>query len=200
MYREVQRMDEYSIIAPPFTLKFREMIKKELEDYNRWFLSQILERIVILEKAVQSTQGFEDWKADYRPESLDKLGEWFAGQVTKRRRTEEETKEIYAKAPDWFKAVEISDWELTNRTFSIAIDIGMYVSQVFLKSNPSLSWEHTTKGSKRWVDYGQPVLKGFGADVFNPTRMIVTLAYGIAHGKKSGTSLRELYEIWKKFI
>ena len=193
-------MHEYPIIAPPFTLKFREMSKNELEDYNRWFLSQISERISILEKTVQCTRGFEDWKADYGPESLDKLGEWFAGQVAKRKRTEEEIKKMYAKAPDWFKAVEIGDWELTNRTFSIAIDIGMYVSQVFLKDNLGLSWEHTTKGSKRWVDYGQPVLKGFGIKVFNPTRMIITLAHGIAMGKETGTRLRQLYEIWKKFI
>lgn len=193
-------MYDYPIIAPPFTLKFREMSKNELEDYNRWFLSQIPERIAILEKTVQSTRGFEDWKADYRPESLDKLGEWFVCQVAKRKRTEEETKKIYAKAPDWFKAVEINDWELTNRTFSIAIDIGMYVSQVFLKNNPGLSWEHTTKGSKKWVDYGQPVIKGSGIKVFNPTRMIVTLARGIAMGKDNGASLRRLYEVWKKFI
>lgn len=193
-------MCEYPVIAPPFSLKFKEMTKKELKDYNKWFLAHIVERIAILERIVKCTPGYEDWEADYLPESLYKLGEWFAHQVEKRKLSKEEMKEIYTKFPDRFKLVKIDDWELTNRTFSIAIDIGMYLSQVFLKNIPTLSWQHTTEGSKRWIDYGQPVLAGFGSDVFNPTRMMITLAHGIASGDWSGNRLKNLYEIWENIV
>lgn len=193
---------DYKIIAPPFTLRFKEMNKQELVAYNKWFLGQIPERIETLTAAVRCTPGFQDWQADYTPESLDRLGEWFAKQVETRKQTEEEKQEIYDRAPTWFRTVEISDWELTNRTFSLAMDIGMYLALVFLKNVPGLTWFHTTKGSKNWVDYGQPVLEGFKrfkGDVFNPVRMMVTLAYGLARGSRSSGGLRELYEIWKKF-
>ncbi len=190
-------MSEYRIIAPPFTLEFRKMSKQELCDYNAWFLAQIPERIVMLEEAVNNTRGFENWKADYTPESLDLLGEWFARQVETRERTEEEIQELQDKAPPRLRGIEYDRRELTNKTFSLAIDIGMYLSQVFLKTVPSLKWQHTTKGVKT-IDYGQPVLASFGRLVFNPVRMLVALAYGIAKGNRSGVGLRELFEIWKK--
>ena len=112
-------MSDYKIIEPPFTLKFDEMSKQELKDYNTWFLNQIPERIAILEKAIHNTSGFEDWQKDYSPESLDKLGAWFFQQAEKRKRTKEEMKSIYKNMPDRLKDIEIDDWELTNRTFSI---------------------------------------------------------------------------------
>lgn len=191
--------DSYEIIQPPFTLVFREMSKKELRAYYDWFLAQVPQRIDILINAVHATTGYEDWSADYSPDSLNALGKWFAGQVETRDSTPEEIEEIYRDSPAWFQQVEIDTRELTNRTFSLAIDIGMYMSQVFLRHVDGLSWKHVIKGSKNYVDYGQPVITGFGSDEFNPARMLVVLAYSISSGKKAGEGLRNLYDIWKKF-
>jgi hypothetical protein len=80
----------------------------------------------------------------------------------------------------------------------MAIDIGMYLSQVFLKNIPVLKWKQILNGQKRHIDYGQPVFGSFGEIDFNPVYMMVVLAYGITHGTKKGASLRRLYEIWKK--
>jgi hypothetical protein len=191
-------MVEYSIIAPPFTLKFREMNRRELKDYFKWFMAIMPSRIEILVKAVRSSPGYENWEPSYLPESLSKLGEWFAKQVETRLRAEGEIQEIRGKAPPTLKNIQIIDYELTNRTFSLAIDIGMYLSQVFLKTIPALKWKHITKGTKRSIDYGQPVLGDFGKINFNPIHMMVTQAYGIADHTWDGTELRRLYEIWKK--
>lgn len=191
-------MFEYSVIAPPFTLKFREMSKKELESYYCWFIDIIPQRIAILIKSVKSTPGFEDWEPDYLPASLDKLGEWFARQVETRTRKDEEKLAIVSNSPLRLKNVQIDDRELTNKTFSIAIDVGMYLSQVFLKNVHGLKWKQMLKGNKRNIDYGQPVFGNFGNIDFNPVRMMVTQAYGIVHGTKKGTSLKQLYEIWEK--
>lgn len=185
----------YKNIAPPFTLDFWNMSKKEIGAYYNWFLVIIPERIKILTEAVKTTPGFEKWKADYTVESLDKLGEWFAKNVGTRERTQEE---IEKKIAEGFEQSDISKRELTTKTFSLAVDIGMYLSQVFLKNVKGTEWYLFEKGGKRFIDYGQPVLKGFGNVPFNPVQICITLAYSLVDKSKTGNRLRELYEIWKK--
>ncbi len=190
---------KYEIIQPPFTLKFRVMSRVEANKYFNWFMDQIPVRISVLETAVQSTPEYEDWRADYTSESLGKLGRWFYEHIETRKRTGEEKVEIYGKAPDWFRNVEVQDWELTNRSFSLAMDIGMYLSQVFVKNLPDLKWILVEK-PKNDVDFQQPVLKGTGRLVFNPVSTMVTLAYGFARNNKSPGRLRELYDIWANLL
>lgn len=186
----------YATIQPPFTLQFREMSKKELTSYFEWFQGILPQRLEQLINAVKETPGFADWKADFSPASLDLLGRWFAMQVETRPRTLDEVQEIESRSA---YPVEVPDEDLTNRTFSIAMDVGMYLSHVFLTNHPGLRWEQTF-GNKKAIDYGQPVLTGFGVAEFNPVHMMVTLAYGVASRKKNGSRLRELYDIWSKMI
>lgn len=182
----------YPIIQPPFTLVFREMSKKELKGYYEWFHKVMPERIQILTTAIRSTPGYKNWAPDRTPESLDLLGEWFFTQVETRPRTIEEIDSIQnqSKFP-----INISEEDLTNETFSLAVDIGMYVSEVFLSNHLRLEWSQPF-GNKKSVDYGQPVLINFGASPFNPVHMMVTLAYGFSRKSKTGGRLRELYNIW----
>ena len=184
----------YTTIKPPFTLNFREMPKKELREYFDWFQGSLLSRLDILQKAVQETSGFADWQADLTPDSLVELGDWFATQVESRTRTPEEMQAIENRQSH---SIGLPREELTDRTFSLAMDIGMYLSQVFLKNNLALRWEQPL-GNKKDVDFGQPVLIGFGAAPFNPVRMLVTHSYGIAGKSSSVKSLGALYTIWSK--
>jgi hypothetical protein len=182
----------YPIIQPPFTLVFREMSKKELHDYNEWFHKMRPERIAVMTSAIKSTPGYETWEPDCSPESLEPLGEWFRSQIETRPRTSGEIDEIQKRSKT---PINVPGEELTNKTFSLAMDIGMYLSEVFLKKHPALEWCQPLR-NKKAVDYGQPVLTGFGAAPFNPVRMTVTLAYGLASQAKTGKSLREIYNIW----
>ncbi len=184
----------YAIIQPPFTLKFREMAKTALEDYRAWFFKVMPERIAELSRAVRCTAGFENWEADETPESLGKLGEWFLRQVETRKRTDEEVGDIRSRLT--FPIV-IPDEELTNRSFSLAMDIGMYFGKVVLKNLPGTSWDQELK-SKAIADYGQPVITGFGAVPLNPVRIAVTLAYAFSAREQPGARLRELYDVWSK--
>ncbi len=186
----------YQIIQPPFTLVFREMSKKELKAYNQWFHDILADRINVLAIAVNSTAGFDGWKPDYVPDSLDSLGEWFASYAEARQRTLEEIADIQKRSQF---PINVPDTELTNTTFSLAMDIGMYISQVFLKNVPSIEWSQPF-GNVKFVDYGQPVLIGFGAAPFNPVRMMVTLAYGLVNHGKNGKSLRDIYNIWYAMV
>jgi hypothetical protein len=187
----------YETVQPPFTLNFPEMSKKELKAYFRWFQEIMPERIAQLASAVKSSPGFETWQPDFSPNSLDALGDWFATQVETRPRTQEEIDAFNAQSP---YSIERSDRELTNRTFSLAVDIGMYLSQVFLQNHPSLKWDQPL-GSKRFIDYGQPVLIGFGdLGPANPVGWIVTLAYALHKKTRTGKRLREIYDRQSKSI
>jgi hypothetical protein len=186
----------YSMVQPPFTQTFREMPKKELRRYFQWFMEVIPERVAELTDAVKQTHGLEDWQPDRTAASLDQLGHWFAGQVQTRSRTREEVEIIANRSP---YPIGIPREELTNRTFSLAMDIGMYFSQVLLENHPSLKWEQRI-ASKRFADYGQPLLAGFGPAPLNPVRIAVTLAYGFANKNRSGSRLREVYDVWEKKV
>jgi len=180
----------YSTIQPPFTLKFGEMPKKELEAYRDWFHAITPERIAELTRAVNATPGFQDWQPDDSPGSLEALGVWFEGQVEVRRKSAEEIQETTSRLTI---PIDVPEEELTNRTFSLAMDIGMYLGQVVLKNLPGTRWDQILK-NKKDADYGQPVIAGFGAPTLNPVWVLVTTAYGIS--RKKSARLRQLYETW----
>jgi hypothetical protein len=125
---------------------------------------------------------------------LDALGDWLSNQVETRQRTEEELQEIKSSSSH---PIDVSGKELTNKTFSFAMDTGMYLSQVFLQNHSSLRWSQEF-GNKKFIDYGQPVLVEFSSAPFNPIRMMVTLAYGLVDKTRNGRRLREVYDYWAK--
>lgn len=186
----------YIIISPPFTLQFTEMSKAELKAYFDWFLSQIPIRLSILESYVKETPGFESWSANFTAASLKALGEWYAGQVKTRPRNQDELEEIKQNLSF---PVPVSDDELTNKTFSLAIDVAMYFSEVLKRNFSSLHWDLILK-DKRYADYGQPVLIGFGNVPLNPVSIMVVFAYGIAKKSKTGVRLFELYDYWSSRV
>lgn len=186
----------YAIIQPPFTLEFPKMPKAELEGYFQWYFDAIPERVGQLTEAVRRTEGFDNWQADKTPDSLGDLGEWFANQIETRRRTSEELVEIEAQLK---YPVEVPDEQLTNRTFSLAMDVGMYFGQVMESNHPFVRWDQPFK-DKKFIDYGQPVLVGNGRVPLNPVRIAVVLAYALARKTQSGGRLRELYDVWSKML
>jgi hypothetical protein len=188
----MERTMAYRIIEPPFPLEFRERSKRELEAYRAWFHQVIAERIGELTRAVVSTPGYESWEPNVTPESLEALDRWFERQVETRRKTAEEIEETRAKLTF---PIDIPEEELTDRTFSLAMDLGMYFGLVILKNLPGTRWDQPLK-NKKFDDYGQPVIMGFGAVPLNPVTIAVTMAYGISRGKPG--RLCELYNIWAK--
>jgi hypothetical protein len=116
--------------------------------------------------------------------------------------------ELRRSVPSW---IDLADWELTDRTFSLAMDVGMYLSMVIRAAVPALRWEQNIR-AKTSVDYGQPVLKGVGRVPLNAVHIMAVLAYGVARKREGGPyvvenedrdysgRLRELYDIWFKTL
>lgn len=182
----------YSTIQPPFTLVFREMAKKDLIAYREWFHDSSPTRIAGLASAVTATPGYESWQPDSTPDSLEQLGRWFEGQVETQTK---EPAEIARAESEFTFPIELPKEELTTRTFSLAMDIGMYFAQVILKNLHGTRWDQPLT-NKKFADYGQPVLMGFGTVPLNPVRVMVTTAYAIS--KNRPAQLRELYETWAR--
>lgn len=185
----------YATIQPPFTLEFTEMSKAELKAYAAWFHAVAPARIAELEKAVRNTPGYHGWEPDQTPDSLGPLGRWLEGQVEMRKKTESEIAELHSQLT---LPIDVPREQLTNRTFSIAMDLGMYFGQVVLKSVRGTRWDQPLGKSRRWADYGQPVIVGNGRVPLNPVRIMVTAAYSFAD--KRPTSLRELFNAWQELL
>lgn len=93
--------------------------------------------------------------------------------------------------------VEIDDWDLDEVTYSIALDIGIYLGEVLKTHCQQLKWDVVLK-DKRFIDYGCPVMTGFGKSVMNPMRICAVMARGIVRGVADAGRLFELYQTWLK--
>lgn len=192
-------MKEYSIIELPIYPDLKNRSKEDLKEYYEWYINIMPERLKQLSSVINANKSYISWKADYSPNSLEKLGKWFFENVEIRNRNENEIKNIYENSPIWFQKVNINKWELSDRTFSLAIDIGMYITKTFLENNKVLKMTHRLIGRKDDICYGQPVISGFKNKMeFNPTHIIITLAYGFADKTKNSSRLKEVYDIWIK--
>jgi hypothetical protein len=182
----------YQILQPPFPLRFDEMPTKEIKDYFSWFKSIVAERVVELTAYVRQDPISRNWEPDYSTSSLEALGDWFSRHVSTRERTQAEMDELKG---GFSHPIDIPNYDLTNESFSLGFDVGVYLGLALMKKHPSLSWDLNLK-NKKFVDYGQPLIVGFGATPLNPVRIGINLAYGLASKKNSGGRLREIYDVW----
>ena len=82
----------------------------------------------------------------------------------------------------------------------MAVDIGIYFGEVFIKNHEGLKWEQYITRSKYDMDIGHMVIKGFGKDALNSIWVIYILASGLAKKTKKGTRLYELYNVWERYL
>jgi hypothetical protein len=187
----------YSVVRPPFEKDFREMEPDELKAYFDWFLGLISERVQELADEVRRAPGFEDWTPDCSPESLGPLGQWFASHVERRPTSPQEMAQMREGLRGELPESILPTEQLTDRTYSLAFDVGTYLSQVFIKNCPGASWQQIRE-DKEMNDYGQPVLVGMGPLPCSPLLLATVLAHGLAKKTKKPGRLREVYEVWAK--
>ncbi|HEV2679351.1 MAG TPA: hypothetical protein VGV14_02530 [Rhodanobacter sp.] len=184
----------YSIIQPPFTLKFRDMSMEELNGYRKWFIEVVPSRIIELQGAINSDNGLEVWKPDCSLSSIETLGLWLSRQVETRPRKAEEIERIKGRTNFDFS---ISTRELTNRTFSFAVDAGMYFGKTLKSNYRHLEWGQSLD-DKKFADFGQMILSGFGRATLNPVRIAVNFCYGVAGDERMAERFAEVYRYWSQ--
>jgi len=183
----------YQLATPPISDDFAKLTKDQLWAYAKWFHEVMPARLQMLKDVVTSTPGFESWPADFKPASLADLGRWCLGTAASRKRSAQEMAELGRQSP--FQ-IEHSQAELTDETISIALDTGMYLGEVVIKSIPGTHWGQDMS-SRRSIDYGHPVVMGFDKECLNPVRMCTTMSYGMLSGHRGANDLCEIYEIWQ---
>ena len=92
-------MVKYEILKPPTNNSYlNELNKKELKKYYDWYIALIPERLNLLAQIVKSTPGYSEWKMDFTPESLVKLGFWFYENIETRALSEKEIEDKHLLA------------------------------------------------------------------------------------------------------
>ena len=190
---------EYKLINPPVSMNFDKLDRNQARTYYAWYMTQIPERIMLLEEFVNSDTIYSHWKASFEFQTLEELGKWFVNQVSTRKRSQKEIEEIYTNLSDPFKFIEIPEDDLSYKTISLSCDIGMYFSQVLEKNNSGLRWVLVTK-PKSNINYQQPVLMGNNKMECNPFDLVKVFSYGVIRGTKNSDGLIRLYETWSKYL
>jgi hypothetical protein len=186
---------KYNLVQPPYKLDFSLMDRNQAREFFTWYKSQIPLRVDELTRYVNATPGFENWKADYSPNSLDLLGEWFYRKIETRQQSEQENAGKFAIIAFWFRQFLMVDDDLSFFTLSLCIDVGMYMAQVLLGNVDGLRWG-MIKSPKSNVDFQRPVLQGRKKMAFSPIQLITVYAYGVISGTKKPRDLRDLYDTW----
>lgn len=181
----------------PVDFYFTDKTKSQLKLYKEWFEANKSERLKQLINTVKSTPKYVGWKADYTPTSLKQLGEWLKENVKTEKLTAEDYKAKRIKVPDY---IQISDWDLTNETYSKLIDVGIYFGEVFISTFQGLKWEQYFSKIKNDSKQGHMVIKNFGKLELNPIRVVYITGSSMVDKKADENSLYELYENWKSFL
>lgn len=193
---EGELMMMHTTAYTPVTTAFASMTTKELDAFYEWFMLNKPYCLDDLIQAIWQTPGYEDWRADFSPESLGLLAEWLASQMTKVNRSSKGSTlaEGSAASAAGDTVSIISDEER-----SLTVLVGMYYGEVAVRNNARLTWSQL-KGNKKQADYGQPVISASGTLPTNPVRVINAFACGLADGSRTSARLRETYDYWMELI
>ncbi|AIF51853.1 hypothetical protein [Pelosinus sp. UFO1] len=192
----------YSLLDPPNLKHYDDMTKTEAKKHLEWYLSQIPERLELLSNAFEFTGGRKKEKLDYSVESLRILWEWFIPQVITEPKTaaelEKEAKILPGGKPRNLERLSIG-------TLAIAMDIAIYLAEVFIRTCKNVNWGLAKSRSKNYINYNRPVLLGFMAgkyeDELDPHRILNNLSLKVAFGDdKNPDVLINIYNIWKNKV
>tara|TARA_R110000850_G_scaffold276946_1_gene421056 strand:+ start:2384 stop:2785 length:402 start_codon:yes stop_codon:yes gene_type:complete len=126
----------YEIFDPKVDRPLHELPRKEAKEAYDRFLMSIPSRIEQLACLLLK----DGIVLDYSAESLKKLNTWFC--------------EIVAEE------IEHGNKTPSPELLSLCNDIGMYISEIILRSSDNLHWKFWTK-SKKDLLYQRPVITGF---------------------------------------
>lgn len=150
--------------AQPITTKdFHALTKSEALAFTAAVVGRSTERIVELERLVQSTPGHGSWTADLSRDSLKELGEWVKAHVPVRPPGPGEGWKSFATVPP---GVDISKlpplrarWLISDEGQSMISDAGIYMAEVLRTTHRCWRWTacRYRKGQVA-VDQNQPVV------------------------------------------
>lgn len=192
----------YPLMTPTFEMKpFEEMTKKEAQIHFNWYLSEVPKRIELLSNAFLETGGGTSGDLDFSQKSLMNLWSWFIPRITTITKSDDEIASELKVAPEWFKEKIIeNNKKLSIGTLSLAMDIAIYLAEVFIKNFNSLEWGFVTH-PKSLAYVNSPVVIGFSSGVeLDPRNLVYNLTLKTVNGELNEKGLFNLFDAWKDDI
>ncbi len=155
----------YDLLVPPFG-PIHKLTPKKAQLYFEWFLEHIPERMEYFRNRCASDLGIPVSQLDYSLESMKPVWKWFLQTARTEMPTGEELEQQQKRAallgPSCIHEV------FTVATEFIIRDIGMYVSQFWMRNYKGLEWTYYTK-PKSDVHVNQAIITGFLYPSSNPS-------------------------------
>lgn len=193
--------EAYSIDIRPFCIDFSALPKREVKNFGVELMQIMDKRLDYLEKLWFEECGAGAGKLDFSRDSVAALSGWFFEKVEARKRSEAEKSEIRSRMGNSRigSVVAVPDFELTDLTLSLCLDIGFYFGRSLQFLFPNLRWEQDLS-SKRSINYGWLVLSPFVGAPLNPVRICRNFAYGVIDKNQRPDRLLELFDIWSSKV
>ncbi len=187
---------EYSLMTPPFQVRnFDEMSEKDAKEHYEWYLSEISNRLNLLEKAVNVLKPYQQVKLDFSKDSLIDLWGWYIDNVQIVQKSEEEYQNELVSANPVTREFIQKD-EIATGWLSIAMDISIYFAECLVKNNKVLNWGLVTK-PKSLACVNKPVIVGFKNNMkLDATNIIFVQTRKILKGVRKRDALLQLYDNW----
>lgn len=156
-------MSYKEMIIPFMVVPFEEMKKKQAEQYYRWYMDTLDERICRLQKHITETGNM--LVLDKTPESLIGLWEWFEPRIELCQKTDLELEDEVNGASERMRYHVLENTKkLSVETVTIAWDIAAYFGEVIIVNNPQIRWGYLTT-PKKLHGVNRPRLLGFAGDM-----------------------------------
>lgn len=156
-------MSYKEMVIPFMTVPFEEMKKKQAEQYYRWYVETLDERVGRLQKHIMETGN--TLVLDRTPESLIGLWEWFEPRIELCQKTDLELEDEAERFSERMRYhVMENSKKLSAETVTIAWDIAAYFGEVVIVNNPQIRWGYLSK-PKKLHGVNRPRLLGFAGDM-----------------------------------
>ena len=191
---------EYSLMTPPFQIKnFEEMTEKDAKEHYEWYLSEIPNRLDLLEKAVIALKQNHEVKLNFSKDTLIDLWGWYIDNVQIIQKSDEEYQNELVSSNPMIKEF-IKKEEIATGWLSIAMDISIYFAECLVKNNEVLNWGLVTK-PKSLACANKPIIIGFKNNMkLDATNVIFVLTRKILKGDRKRDVLLQLYDNWASQI
>ena len=165
--------------------------KDIIKPYEDWFLENKDYRIKTLERYIRTFAGFESLQMDFSINSLSEIGKWLEISIKSEQMPEEEYERLRRLYPP---EIDIEKWDLTDLSYSILYDVGVYFGESIIHHFPNLKWMQDISDSKLNVGVGHMVIQTkYKNCPMNPIWLVRILGYKLIEKKKDGNLLIELF-------
>lgn len=189
---------QYELMIPPFKHNgFRELNKKQAEEYFQWYVGQISVRMEMLNNYLKE-EG-EKINLDYSPGSLIPLWEWYETKIVIEEKTPEDYQRELDRYPEWMREW-VSNTEISIETHMFGKDIAIYFAEVIRKNSADkIYWSYYSKPKNR-MSVNRPVLLGFRAEMDLDPELIISNCTLQSSEEHNGRRLFNLYKVWIDYI